>query len=324
MPRTKGAAVELIDGQVDEAAVRTALDAATSEGQRRALIVEQFNGGMTFDKQALITEHNAHAATMGETALRMGQIYIVLKEHLPHGEFMQTLERDLGVDPRLARRLMQAAAKFAGGSRKLLASRVERTKLLALMSEDDDELDLLAEGGTLAGHNLDELERMTVRELRDALRREREDHASALKRKEETLNRLERDLIAAERKPSTWQQAIFQTSIEIAKARLEITNAAKKLRHLSDEVQQLPLAGHPQEATDALGENLYWNAMCVTADVAEAMQEIETLWRHYAERARPILEQMDIYGDAQLRIAKEELENFSAGLADGDQEISGA
>ena len=42
------------------------------------------------------------------------------------------------------------------------------------MTEDDEELAELAEGGTVAGMTLDDIDRMTTRELRKALRESRE------------------------------------------------------------------------------------------------------------------------------------------------------
>ncbi|MFT8212319.1 MAG: DUF3102 domain-containing protein, partial [Symbiopectobacterium sp.] len=45
-----------------------------------------------------------------------------------------------------------------------------KTKLFELMTEDDEDLAELAEGGTIAGLTLDEIDRMSSRELRAKLR----------------------------------------------------------------------------------------------------------------------------------------------------------
>ncbi|HGJ5884574.1 MAG TPA: hypothetical protein ACHBY7_15890, partial [Arsenophonus sp.] len=53
-------------------------------------------------------------------------------------------------------------------------SHLGRTKLYELMLEDDDDLVALAEGGTIAGLTLDEVDRMSVRELKAKLRETRD------------------------------------------------------------------------------------------------------------------------------------------------------
>ncbi len=46
------------------------------------------------------------------------------------------------------------------------------------MLEDDEDLVELADGGTIAGMNLDDIDRMTSRELKAALREARETNAA--------------------------------------------------------------------------------------------------------------------------------------------------
>ncbi|HCF5729961.1 TPA: DUF3102 domain-containing protein, partial [Pseudomonas aeruginosa] len=50
-----------------------------------------------------------------------------------------------------------------------------KSKLFELLAEDDESLAELADGGTVAGLDLDDIERMSCRELRKALRDLRED-----------------------------------------------------------------------------------------------------------------------------------------------------
>ncbi|HCL4297085.1 TPA: DUF3102 domain-containing protein, partial [Pseudomonas aeruginosa] len=103
---------------------------------------------------------------------------IVLKEHEPHGDFTQIVTEQLGIHERAARRMMQAALKYlspALESKRTTLSVLGKAKLLELISEDDDDLVALADGGTVAGLDLDDIERMSCRELRKALRDLRED-----------------------------------------------------------------------------------------------------------------------------------------------------
>lgn len=127
-----------------------------------------YGDNLPYDKNRIESEARFYLSQSAEAMLEAGKRLIMLKEHEPHGEFTETLER-LGLAPRTARSIMQAAVKFGGSKRQTFAV-LDKSKLFVLMTEDDDELEELAEGGTLAGKTLDEIDRMSVRELKQALR----------------------------------------------------------------------------------------------------------------------------------------------------------
>lgn len=86
--------------------------------------------------------------------------------------------------------MMASAIKF---SSPLLAAKrptlavLEKSKLFELLTEDDEELAGLADGGTLAGLTIDEVDRMSVRELRAALRKQKAEAEIKLAGAEATL-----------------------------------------------------------------------------------------------------------------------------------------
>lgn len=136
---------------------------------------------------------------------------------------------------------MQAAVKFTGPKASALAH-LGKTKLLELMSEDDDDLDALAEGGTLAGHTLDEIDRMSSRELREALRKERtelqqttEANDKLFADKDAKLNELARQL---DREPvlTSWPQLAERVNIETATAAYKGLLACQHLDELRDQI----------------------------------------------------------------------------------------
>lgn len=156
-----------------------------------------------YDYETYIAAGRDSVAVMGERLFVIGRICIAIKEHEPHGRFGEALDR-IGVKPRFAQTCMQAAIKYLGSdSRKLIAGRLASTKLLELVSEADDELDVLGEGGTLVGLTLDEIDKMSVRELKDALRKERKATADELAARDEIIGRKDaklRDLELKNRK----------------------------------------------------------------------------------------------------------------------------
>lgn len=144
-------------------------------------ICEQYLGGQPYDRLRLVNEARFCLAQSAEAMLEAGKRLLVIKESEPHGEFVHILESELGLNYRISHQMMSAAVKFL--SPKLQAKSAQfallgKSKIYELMLEDDDDLAALADGGTVAGLELDEVERMSCRELKKALRAAREDNAA--------------------------------------------------------------------------------------------------------------------------------------------------
>ena len=104
-----------------------------------------------------------------EALLECGKRLLLLKEITPHGEFKERVE-ELGFAERTAQRFMQAAAKVAKSATvAVLAGQVKNQKaFLEIVTHDDDaDLERLAE--------LDDIDRMSASQLRDALREIKEE-----------------------------------------------------------------------------------------------------------------------------------------------------
>lgn len=191
------------------------------------MITEQYLDGQQYDRLRLINETRLFLAQSAETMLEAGRRLIVMKEHEPHGEFINIIEQQLGMGSAIARRMMQAAAKFMNpklaNNQQVIA--LGKTKLYELIAEDDDELAELAEGGTVAGLTLDDIDCMSTRELRKALREAR-DTATA---KEELLANKDKkinDLTAAKRRLA--KQPPDEIYIEMCKEGSQVTISAEK------------------------------------------------------------------------------------------------
>ncbi|EAW9081733.1 DUF3102 domain-containing protein, partial [Salmonella enterica] len=137
--------------------------------QHRVAIMEQFGEGLPYDRSRIVHETKFYMAQSAEAMLEAGKRLVILKENEPHGEFTDILENDIGLAPQVARRMMQASIKFLGSdnetSKRSTLSVLGKGKLYELMVLDDEDLDSLADGGTVAGATLDDIDRMSVREL---------------------------------------------------------------------------------------------------------------------------------------------------------------
>ncbi|WP_113411333.1 DUF3102 domain-containing protein [Escherichia coli] len=179
MGRTKSQHVELETDVALSGDINVSLNAMT---EHRFEIMQQFGDGLPYERDRIVHEARFYMAQSAEAMLEAGKRLIILKENEPHGEFTDILENELGLAPQVARRMMQASVKFLGNGdeqpKRSALSVLGKTKLYELMVLDDEELDVLADGGTVAGATLDDIDRMTSRELKAALREARETNAA--------------------------------------------------------------------------------------------------------------------------------------------------
>lgn len=120
-----------------------------------------------------------------EAILETGKRLLVMKELTPHGEFAQRVEM-LGFAKTTAHRFMQAASKTAKSSNlELLSSQVKNASaFLELVTHDDDTLEVIT--------NMDDIDRMSATQLREALRQAKEDNKYEGEQKEKERIRAEK------------------------------------------------------------------------------------------------------------------------------------
>lgn len=178
MGRTKSQPVELMEDAPLSDGLNVSLNAMT---EHRLEIMQQFGDGLPYERDRIVHETRFYMAQSAEAMLEAGKRLVILKENEPHGDFTEIVTGQLGLPKSTAHRMMQASLKYLTPS---LESKVPtlghlgKSKLFELMTEDDESLTELADGGTVAGLTLDEVDRMSCRELRQALREARETNAA--------------------------------------------------------------------------------------------------------------------------------------------------
>ncbi|EEX4136305.1 DUF3102 domain-containing protein [Escherichia coli] len=149
--------------------------------QHRVEIMQQFGDGLPYERDRIVHEARFYMAQSAEAMLEAGKRLIILKENEPHGDFINIVESELSISKRTAQVMMQASIKYLSPqleSKAQTFALLGKAKLFELMTEDDENLAELADGGTVAGLTLDDVDRMSVRELRQALREARETNAA--------------------------------------------------------------------------------------------------------------------------------------------------
>lgn len=184
-------------GEEQAAAAESAGQLAKTVGYDGQITVAALTDGIRFYQQRT-----------AEAALEIGKRMLVLKEITPHGEFRPAIER-LGFSPRMAQRFMSATIKFSKATSKSLLTKAEisQTNLLELVVLDDEELEALSSGESVNGITLDDVETMSTRELRAALRDAKADADAKDKNIERLSTQLNRAEEKADKAARAWKKA---------------------------------------------------------------------------------------------------------------------
>lgn len=131
-----------------------------------------------------------------EDILEMGRGLLLIKEQCAHGEFQQQIAAR-GIQYRTAARFMGVALKFSkSDSVSLLKAAGTQAKVMELAMLDDSEIAALESGESVGGIVLDDVERMSASQLREALR----DMRANVDAKDQRIEKLSADVNKAEEK----------------------------------------------------------------------------------------------------------------------------
>ena len=196
-------------------------------GEHHQQVVEQFGDGLPWNPDHYEAAIRGELRRGCEAFLKAGRYLIVARECAAHGEWEGLRER-LGLGRDQALRMMEAARRVSAipnvaTSRHLIESVKTESKLIELLSLPEDQFSELAIQGETQGLTIDDVEGMTVRELRAAVRDARAD----LEAKDQRISKLSEDVNKAEEKAA---------------------KAAKKWRAASPDEKQVQLEQRVTEA----------------------------------------------------------------------------
>lgn len=132
-----------------------------------------------------VLENSARDAIrrIGMGIFELGGYLLLLKEGCEHGAFTPMLER-LGINPQAASRYMGVTKRFANLPTSANLEKLGFSKMAELLPLDDSQLDDLVDEGQTGELDLDDVSRMSVKELRAAVRKERAEAAKQKNRAE--------------------------------------------------------------------------------------------------------------------------------------------
>lgn len=220
---------------------KKALDAASlnqDQLMRNLQVIEESYGNNSpYDQEKSIAKVQVHLASSATSMLLAGRELVRIKEHTQHGDFKKIVEAQLGMNYNSARRFMSAAIKFAE-TKQITTAVKSQTKLLELVTLDDDDLTVLDEGGSVAGLMLDDIDRLSTTELRKELRehkerlkKDTETNDKMMARKNKKIDELTKQL-EGDRKNASW-------SIQTEVINTDVVAACGKMLEQLDVLEQL-------------------------------------------------------------------------------------
>jgi hypothetical protein len=256
---------DIIDSSVRDAeAPGIKPDLFNEQTQALAEIDAHYGDITPYDRNSTIQELRFYLRQTADSILEAGKRLILIKEHEPHGEFLNALDL-VGIDRFAASRLMNVAVKFSNLRSNANLDRLGKSKLIELTILDTEEIgDLIDEGGTVRGLKLDDVDRMSVKELRAALRKSRDEIKQVaetkdliIQKKDQKINQLDEQLATHE------VQQRMKTLIEPAQVALDARNA---MQHTSEQIRASIMTSLRRELIalmDAPGEHKQLAASCI-------------------------------------------------------------
>ena len=177
-------------------------------------IDRRFGMGRPYDLHACISIAREAAHSFKERLFVIGNMCTLIKEHEQKGMYEQAL-LDIGIDPAFARKCRAVVAKFGGtDAKKEIAERLDGTKLIALLTESDERIEALIDGGTVRNLSLDDIDRMSVSEVRAALRKEREERQHEAEAHEDIVSRKDKKIAQLDLKARRLNKAPFREKLD--------------------------------------------------------------------------------------------------------------
>ncbi|MCL2601349.1 MAG: hypothetical protein FWD91_00900 [Treponema sp.] len=162
---------------------------------------ELYLDGKSYDLDRIGDEVSFYQKQAGESLIEIGKRLILVKHHEDHGKFQAFIEK-YGMAYRSAAYAMTAARKFANVQS---IAHLGTTKMIALSVLDDDDVETLEKGGSIKGMTVDDIDRMTVRELKENLRKEEEKVKKEKEARKKDREAFEKSLTAKDQKLNDYE-----------------------------------------------------------------------------------------------------------------------
>lgn len=211
-PAVKEAALQPGALEADTAAANQLALARLAQNERITALAQQLNYQGSTDPAVLENSARDAIKRIGMAVFELGGYLLMLREASQHGKFLPILE-DLNLAPRAAQQYMSVARRFANTKSISHLEGAGIAKLVELVALNDEQLEELTELGQTGELALDDVATMSVKELRAAIREakaEKDADAALLEKKNQKIDKLERDLRRINKLPADDQLALLK------------------------------------------------------------------------------------------------------------------
>ena len=199
-------------------------------------VMDAWGNGEVYNEDRWVERAKQAARQALEGLFELGRALIIIKEHTEHGRFTNIVETELGLHRRETARIIMATKRFASPQMKQIVPKLAdlgKSKLMELLIEEDEKLIELAEGGEIAGKKLDDIDCMSVRELRKALRDSRDETEAARKvsgDKDKKINELNEKLLKKQKiKDSNPQDMAEELKLQMSSVQVGVESQISRL-----------------------------------------------------------------------------------------------
>lgn len=151
--------------------VREAIEKNDVEYLARKSKTMQIEGDLPYNKEVYVNEVRFFLETVAGSIVEAGKRLLVIKEKEGYGNFHRIIEEEIGLSTRTAYRFMNVALKSERYPEINLRQFAISSNVYALMEAPDEDLKELEEKGVMAGNTMDDLQRMSVKEMRDLIKK---------------------------------------------------------------------------------------------------------------------------------------------------------
>lgn len=164
--RKKSEMLEALDPDV-----KAAIEKNDIEYLARKSKTMQIEGDLPYNKEVYVNEVRFFLGTVAGSIIEVGKRLLVIKEKEGYGNFHRIIEEEIGLSTRTAYRFMNVALKSERYPEINLRQLATSSNVYALMEAPDEDLKELEEKGVMAGNTMDDLQRMSVKEMRDLIKK---------------------------------------------------------------------------------------------------------------------------------------------------------
>lgn len=175
-PKSKEVNVEITDIEQTMDAANQLAVATLEQNERVTALARELNYQGSTDPAVLVNSAKDAIRRIGMGVFELGAYLLLLKEGCQHGDFVLTLE-EVGINHHSAKKYMAMTRRFANGSTSTHLEKLGFSKMAELLPLDDDQVDELVDEGQTGELSLDDVARMSVKQLRAAVRKERAEAA---------------------------------------------------------------------------------------------------------------------------------------------------